>query len=266
MNRKSLLTSAIMTFVLTASVLVSCKRDDKVTPTTSSGMAKVNMYLTDAPANYDALYIDIQKVEVMMEGSATLTINPVRPGVYNLLKFRNGLDTLLARADFPTGKISQIRLILGVNNSVVVDGITYALNTPSAQESGLKLNLKQELVAGGSYDMWLDFDAGKSVVETGNGKFNLNPVITAFSTTTDGRIKGYALPASALVTVYASDGVNTYSAIPESDGFFLFKGLPEGKYRLTYDAALLTYTDVSLNNIEVKYGTTTDVGITILSP
>lgn len=199
-----------------------------------------------------------------MEGSAAVMLDPVRPGVYNLLDFRNGLDTLLLRADIPAGKISQIRLILGTNNSVVVDGKTESLNTPSAQQSGLKLNLKEEFEAGGSYDVWIDFDAGKSIVETGNGKFQLKPVIRAYSQLTDGRIKGYVQPVLAGIKVYATIGGETYSAIPAADGFYQFTGLPEGAYSITYDAALVTYVDVTVNNINVTYGQTVDLGTTVL--
>lgn len=242
--------------------LFSCKNDD--TPEPNGGTAKVTMRLTDAPGDYDAVYIDIQKVEVTVEGSAAIELTPVRPGIYNLLDFRNGLDTLLVQADIPAGKVGQIRLILGNNNSVVVNGQTHALTTPSGQQSGIKLNLQETLVAGSAYVFWIDFDAGKSIVETGSGKYNLKPVIRAYSATTDGQVKGYVLPAAALTTVYITDGVDTYTAIPNPDGFFIIKGLPQGTYSVTFDASVALYTDVTLSNINVTYGQVTDLGVTTL--
>lgn len=240
----------------------SCTKNSDSNAT--GGKAKVTMRLTDAPGDYDAVYIDIQKVEVTVEGSAAVELMPVRPGVYNLLDFRNGLDTLLVQAEIPAGKVGQIRLILGDNNSVVVNGQNYALTTPSAQQSGLKLNLQEELVAGGAYEFWIDFDAGKSIVETGSGKYMLKPVIRAYSATTNGQIKGYVLPAAALTTVYVTDGIDTYSAIPNPDGFFIIKGLPQGTYSVTLDASVALYTDVTLSNINVTYGQVTDLGVTTL--
>ena len=260
---------AAVAVLATTFLFAACKKDsddNNVNVQPSDNTASVNFHLTDAPADYDAVYIDIQEVEVTMEGSAAVSLAPVRPGVYNLLDFRNGLDTLLLRADLPAGKISQIRLILGSNNSVVVDGTTHAMTTPSAQQSGLKLNLKQEFVAGGSYDVWIDFDAGSSIVVTGNDKYMLKPVIRAYSAETDGRIRGYILPLNALVTVYATNGTETYAAIPRNDGFFLFAGLPEGTYSVTFDAAAVAFTDVTYNDINVTYGQTTEMATTILSP
>jgi hypothetical protein len=260
--KKTSILAAFTVLMMAVGTMVSCKKNNDAIP--SGQTAHVNMKLTDAPADYDALYIDIQRVEVTMEGSAAIQLTPIRPGIYDILKLKNNLDTLLVRADLAAGKISQIRLILGANNSVVVDGTTYPLNTPSAEESGLKLNLNAQLVAGGSYDIWLDFDVAKSVVATGSGKYNLKPVVKAFTAETDGRIKGYVLPGAALVTVYATNGIETYAAIPDVDGFFVFKGLQEGKYTVTMDASLITFTDVTINNIDVKFGTTTDLGTTVL--
>lgn len=261
--KRKIFAPAIIAAMAATLMFTSCQKNDDQ-PVNTQGTAKVNMHLTDDPAAYDAVYIDIQKVEVTMEGSAAVSLAPIRPGIYNLLDFRNGLDTLLLRADVPAGKVGQIRLVLGSNNSVVVDGTSYPLNTPSAQESGLKLNLKESFVAGGSYDVWIDFDAGKSINQTGNGKYMLKPVIRAYSQLTDGRIKGYVLPGPALATVYVTNGVDTYTAIPGPDGYFMFVGLPEGTYSVTYDASVASFIDVTVDNINVKYGTTIDLGTKIL--
>jgi hypothetical protein len=251
---------------ITLLALPACNKDEGTDPKNNDQQkATVRFHLTDAPANYDAVYIDVQQIEVTVEGSAAVTLDPVRKGVYDLMQYRNGLDTLLLSASLPPGKVSQIRLILGTNNSVVVDGETHSLNTPSAQTSGLKLNLQQEIVAGGAYDFWLDFDAGQSIVETGNGKYNLKPVIRAYSSLTNGRVKGYVLPGAALVTVYAINGTDTFTAIPNSSGYFMFTGLPDGNYTIVYDAASLIYIDVTLNNIAVTYGQEVDLGTKVIS-
>lgn len=270
MKARKMLFTALSLVAISALTFTACNKsndDGDTNPDPSSGKAQVDFHLTDGPADYDAVYIDIQEVEVTMEGSAAVTLAPIRPGIYNLLDFRNGLDTLLVRADLPPGKVGQIRLVLGSDNSVVVNGVTEPLNTPSAQQSGLKLNLQEEFVAGGVYDVWIDFDAGKSIVETGNGKYNLKPVIRAYSALTDGRIEGYVLPSAALVTVYVSDGVNTYAAIPAADGYYRISGLPEGNYTVTFDADAATpYVDVTLTNVAVVYGQSTNLGTETLVP
>jgi hypothetical protein len=261
MFRKSKLT--ILFAMLCAGVsLVACKKNDD--DGNSTGNATLNMRLTDAPGEYDAVNLDIQKIEVTMAGSSAVSLTPARPGVYDILRFRNGLDTLLAQTTIPAGTVNQIRLVLGSNNSVVVDGQTHALNTPSAQESGLKLNLNTKLEQDKAYTFWIDFDAAKSINQTGNGKYQLKPVIRAYSELTDGRIKGYVLPAASLTTVYAINGTDTFSAIPAANGYFMMRGLPEGNYTVIYDAGLITFKDMTKTNIAVKFGAEVDLGTTTL--
>jgi hypothetical protein len=56
------------------------------------------------------------------------------------------------------------------------DSVLYDLETPSAEQSGLKIKIDKNL--GFTTDsLTLDFDADKSILETGNGKFILKPVI-----------------------------------------------------------------------------------------
>jgi hypothetical protein len=258
----------LITALLLATGLYSCKKDDTTNNPNNpnnTNTAKVSMHLTDGPADYDAVYIDIQSVEFTVSGSNAVTLLPIRAGVYDLLHFRNGLDTLLMTATVPAGTVSQIRLLLGPNNSVVVDGVPHDLGTPSAQESGLKLNLKETLVAGGSYDMWIDFDAGKSILQTGNGKYKLKPVIRAYSAATNGRIKGYALPFASFTTVYAINGVDTFAAIPSTiDGFYMLSGLPAANYTVWFDAGAVPYIDTTYYNVPVTFGLETNLGTTIL--
>jgi hypothetical protein len=251
---------AVGLFVAIITGLFACKKKDEAKKT-----AQLNVHLTDAPASYDAVNIDIQKVELTMSGGAAVTIIPYRAGVYNVLDFNNGLDTLLARYSVPEGTVQQIRLVLGTNNSIVVDGTTYPLNTPSAQESGVKLNLHESFVANGSYDVWVDFDAAKSIVQTGNGSFKLKPVIRAYSALTNGRIQGNVLPLAAMATVYAINGTDTSAAIPASaDGYFSIGGLAEGSYNLMVVPAITPWLTYS-STVSVSFGVVANVGTITLT-
>jgi hypothetical protein len=60
-----------------------------------------------------------------------------------------------------------------VNNQI------FLLETPSAQQSGLKINIHLDVNAGILYQMWPDFDAGHSITKAGNNKYMLKPVIRA---------------------------------------------------------------------------------------
>jgi hypothetical protein len=252
--------------LLIAAGLSSCSKDDAGGSSTATGKASVSFHLTDAPGAYDAVNVDIRQVVVITDQGET-TLTPVKAGVYNLLEFSNGLDVLLCQSDLPAGHISQMRLVLGSNNSVVVDGKSYPLNTPSAQQSGLKFNFHQELKANASYHVWIDFDAGKSVVKTGKDSYNLKPTVRAYTELTNGKIKGVVLPLLAQPIVFAIKGSDTLSAIPASDGHFVFSGLAEGNYSLWYNVAAGSgFSATVKTNVAVSFGTITDVGTVTLLP
>lgn len=223
----------------------------------SSDTTRVSVRLTDAPGDYQEVNVDITGVEFKMDGQ--LVNLDVTTGVYNLLDFVNGLDTLLASEEVESGTLSQVRLILGDNNTVMVDGVVYQLATPSAQQSGLKLNMNSELTPGVDYDLLLDFDASKSIVRTGNGKYQLKPVLRAIHEATTGSIQGSvstSLSLPAVVTV--SNGTVIFTSSTDANGNFLVRGLEPGAYTVTI-TPVLPLQPVTLTNVNVTVGAKTEI-------
>ena len=248
-------------------VFLSCKKNNGSSVADSS----MSVYLVDAPAAYDRVFIDIQSVQVKAsaDGSESewQTLNISRPGVYNLLNFKNGIDTLLGTLKLPAGRINQLRLVLGSNNSVVLNGISYPLTTPSAQQSGLKLQIKADLIAGIDYRIWIDFDAARSIIQTGNGSYILKPVIRTFTQAESGAIKGFALPVLAKGWVFAIANVNdTVSSTPADllTGAYLLRGLPAATYKVSFRATAGLFRDTTIANVAVTTGVVTDLGILTL--
>lgn len=239
--------------------LAGCDKDDK-----DGGKVQVAMHLTDGPADYDAVWLDVQEIEVKIDEN-WISMPLLYPGQYDILRFRNGNDTLMGVTMMPVGRLQEIRLVLGNNNSVVVNGTPYPLTTPSAHSSGYKIKINETLTAGASYDVWIDFDAARSIHQTGSGTYMLKPVTHAYTQLTNGRIKGYVLPPTANATVYAIQGVDTFAAIPAPDGFYLISGLPSGSYQVWIDAdAASLYQDITIPNVSVSFGVVTDLGVTTL--
>jgi hypothetical protein len=242
-------------FIITLGLLINSCKKESVDPRDPT---PYYVSMTDAPGDYTEVNVDIKAVEVKGNGQ-TVLLN-INAGVYNLLDFTNGLDTMIATGSLYIQTVQEIRLILGPNNTVVKNGITYALSTPSAQQSGLKIKVHQTLQPGIPYYVLLDFDANASIVEQGNGGYSLKPVIRAASVATSGSISGQVNPPGIIASVVATSGSNTYSTMAGANGYFMIPGLPAGLYDVTVTPAP-PYNPVTIHHIAVSIGGAANVGI-----
>lgn len=141
----------------------------------------------EQPGDFQEVNVDVIGVEIHYssgdDGSGWVSLR-TNKGIYNLLELQNNLFAVLAQpTDVPAGKVDQMRLKLGSDNTIKVDGVVHALSTPSAQQSGLKFNLNSTLAADVTYEVLIDFDSQKSIVLDGSGSYSLKPVIKVESIT-----------------------------------------------------------------------------------
>lgn len=263
--RTRLMISVLILSLISLTVLSSCKKND-----TTNGNARLKVYLTDDPGDYEAVYIDVKDVQINVTGDTTngwQSLQNVNAAAYDLLKLVNDDDTLLADANIPSGRLHQMRLILGTENYVKIQGTSQLikLETPSAQQSGLKLNIQQDVQDGILYTITLDFDVAKSIVKTGNSKYILKPTIRTILNAAGGSIKGVVMPKTFQSAVYAVQGVDTVaSTFTDSDGGYLLRGLAAGTYGVFYKPTDVTYKDSLRTNINVLLNTITKIDTTFL--
>lgn len=235
--------------------LFSCSKND-------TGKVRLQVALTDGPGNYEAVNIDVQDVLINYSDDADkgwTSLGGVEAGTYDVLQLANGKDAILADAQINSGKIQQIRLLLGPNNFVKINGQTYDLKTPSAQQSGLKLNIHQEVQEGMAYKLLMDFDASRSIVATGNGKYNLKPVIRTSLEAIGGSIKGYVKPNSFATAVYALQGADTVAGTYTVNGAYMLKGLNAGTYTVAFSPSDVTYQKQTKPDVNVMVNNITTV-------
>jgi hypothetical protein len=215
--------------------------------------------MTDAPGPYSAVNVDIQGIEITGNEKDVLSLS-VNKGIYNLLDFAGGKDTLIGSALLRTQQVSQIRFILGDRNSVVIDGKSYPLTVPSGAESGLKLQVHHNLQPGVAYKVLLDFDAYSSVIDQGNGTYQLKPVIRTVEQAVSGSIHGKISPSLMCMVKAVNANGSSYFTQTSSTADFLLKGLQPGNYTL-----ILTpqspYSAKTITDVVVTNGNMTDVGV-----
>ncbi len=252
------------------------------------GQSKVSVYLTDGPGLFDQVLVDIRQLAVKVDTSAAgggwwkpgerfdghrcwnhdkedhqavWDTIAIQPGVYDLLNLANGADTLLASDLIPQGRILAFRLTLGEDNSLVKDSVSYPLNLlPDWHTVYIRVHGGDfEKLSSRHYKIWLDFDAGRSVVALHHGEFYLKPVLRAFAVSQTGRLAGRVLPADAQAVVSVYNDGDTLYAIPGRNGQFMLRGLEEGNYDVLVNASS-PYMDTTLTGVSVSTGKLTDLG------
>jgi len=214
--------------------------------------------LTDAPAcGFEAVNVTVSKVRVHQSDNASenaggwtdITLNPPRP--INLLdlndptKAPNFALANLGETPLEPGHYTQLRLVLEDNNGnnptanwVVLEGDNpqdptkrIPLETPSAIRSGIKLIHQFTVQSGQRVDLLLDFDACKSIVQTGNATYKLKPVIKVIPYALNG-IEGFVhtnLLGNKVVVSAQLDGKIVRATVPntQTGKFFLAHLAPD---------------------------------------
>ena len=243
-------TATLLAALSTAGLLAACGGGGGG----SQGTGTLGVSMTDAPAcGYDAVNVTVRAVRVHQAGNAGTNeggwaeIVLPAPKKINLLDLTNGVLEDLGQTTLPAGRYTQLRLLLDPNNgnaranSVVpttAPATEISLDTPSAVQSGIKLNGQFDVVAGQRTDLVLDFDACKSVVTKGNGGYALKPVISVIPTTLNG-IDGYVdaalLPSNVLVSAQ-QNGEVIRTTVPDAAGKFTLARLVPGNYDVVITA------------------------------
>jgi hypothetical protein len=259
---KTILKIAIPVAAILMLLLLGCKKENS---SFSKGKQQLKVYLTDNPVNFQAVNINIQKVEVKIEVDSSgferefWETLQIRTGIYNILNFRNGVDTLLAQGFVTSGEIKKLRITLGSGNSVVVDNVTYPL-TLKKPEVMIDIDDISEINSA-SFKIHIDFDACGSIIRISNNQFELQPRIRTFDNDHDGRIEGKVLPKDAKAIVSVTANGQTLIALPDGDdGEFKIRGIKAGSVDLEINATAGGYRDTVIKNIrvgsrELKLGT-----------
>ena len=256
----------------------SCKKSSSTNNTSTK--KNLSVYLTDNPAQYSSVFIDIKSVEVKIDENLnhdshyadndkdddndlkdhdqygrwdTLSI---KPGIYDILKFRNGVDTLIATGKLPPCRIGKIRITLNNKNFIVISNKSY----PLILKPGIKKYLYAKIVEddldisqSGNISLFIDFDAAGSIEEK-EDNFYLKPVIKPFGNNKFGIIQGKVSPIEAEPIVRAMTESDTSFAIPnKGGGDFKFRGLKQGYYKIYYKG-YNGYKDTTLKSISVTKG------------
>jgi hypothetical protein len=134
---------------------------------TPSGRGNLELRLVDAPADdVKEIVVTITRVEAHVAGGGGWMVLAEKTATIDLLKLQGGSFVQLGVAQFPGGKITQLRLYVkedGPNYVTTPDGQQHHLTVPSGPESGIKIKGGFDWAACDSGNLTLDFDGKKSI-------------------------------------------------------------------------------------------------------
>lgn len=151
--------------------------------TPHSGALGIKMTNTSR-SSFGAVNVEIIALSVFYENKKVGDFGwinlPVKPKIYNLTLLQDGLETMLASSNtLPAGRISQVRLVLGSQNSVTwadqdgrhffplsLTNYTNLVNVDATVNEGMNLFLT------------LDFNAARSVNFEGNNEGTLTYLLS----------------------------------------------------------------------------------------
>ncbi|WP_288379141.1 DUF4382 domain-containing protein [uncultured Massilia sp.] len=238
--------------LLGAAVLVACGGEmggERPAPVNTLGTLAVS--LTDAPAcGFDAVNVTVDKVRVhrsaaALEGDAGWTdiaLHPARK--INLLNLSNGALEALGQATLEAGHYAQLRLVLGADaggmaHTVVPHDGRSELPLETRDADSIRLAGAFEVRAGHATEVVLDFDACKSVLTRGKGRYALKPSVKVVPVAANG-ITGFvstALLGHGVQVSAQQDGVIVGATTPDpATGEFFLSRLAPGDYDVVITA------------------------------
>jgi len=268
---------------------------------TAGGSGRVAVQLTDAPFPYaEVSRVDVFVVRVDAKTATTDSAGAANANdmsgwttlatpnaSINLLDLQGGKVSTLGTATLPNGTYQGFRIVIDPAQSSITlkDGSKPDIKWPSANRSGIKVNLTAPLVVSSDSSVFIiDFDIGRSFVMRGNDIRNngllFKPVVNAVATDITGTVSGTVKADStngtavagatvellkdntALTDTVSANVVRTTST--DANGLFTFGFVLPGTYELRvtppatmtgYKATLLS-SGVTLANSQTLSGLT----------
>jgi hypothetical protein len=231
--------------VALAFLVVGCSKDD-VGPNGNDTAEKgtFTVAMTDSPADYEALDVEILKIEAYLQGEGWVTLEN-EAATYSVLELNNGVQTTIAsqtKAETKTGVYTMLKLTFGSNNRLQLnEAATLELGPLYVHTNGLLdlrfegekeviIEVDEEVSSKTGASVLLDFNVASSIKKDVQD-YVIDPVIAEIKNTQTG-VRGQVQgAASAMVEVSNESG--TFSTYINAEGEFLLRGMDEGTYTLT---------------------------------
>lgn len=167
----------------------------------------LNIYLTDAPTDFEAIYITLDSLSVHTSSSTSIDGNDTNESgwrvvtqphtTFNVLQLSSDTPTKAGQLQLAVGNYTSMQGVVGTrsdggptiaegydthpyaNYVVLRGGAVSELEIPSY---ALKINHNFSIIKNGNINMLIDFDTKNSIKQIGNGTYKITPVIKVTTT------------------------------------------------------------------------------------
>jgi len=251
----------ILLFLLFGICLIySCEQAD------SGPKSLLNLVLVDTPAKWDSVLVEIEGVEleILVQGRETeaqIFYLEYKTGdkqirVSDLI---GGQGLIIGRAQLPAGKVIGLRVQMGKNHMLYQEKKGYSIPLVDPNNVFVPLVAELDLEAGIAYDVILDMDLEKSILQktTSPLSFLLDPFFTLIEGASSGELQGTVSPLTLKPAIFLIQGTDSISTHATTSGGYLFRVDP-GNYSLYFDPKDVRYVGETVSNIIIEQGKTTN--------
>ncbi|MEB2783416.1 DUF4382 domain-containing protein [Algoriphagus persicinus] len=237
----------------------------------SSPKALLNLILIDSPAKWDSVFVEIEGVdiEVLVQGRETQSqtfyleykSGDKRIKISDLVA---GNALLLGRSELPIGQIINATIILGNDHSMFLKEKKFDLALSDPSENKISLATSIDIEQGTSYDILLDLDLEKSIVQVSESPltYGLDPRFTLTKGAGTGKISGVIKPLTLYPALILTGEKDTFSTHTDASGKYNLR-VPAGSYEIYFDAKDDLYLDTAFSVDVVERNDTLLIPVTL---
>lgn len=235
-------------YIFVIAIFISCTPDgggraEPPPPTDVKG--KIAFKLTDDPGSFAYFKIDIAGIDYNVSADPNITTGWVEMtaqniGIIDIINYSNGRELPLGAVELLPDTVNQLRIRFGTRNSFAIwsgpPGGNFAFFDMALHPSivnGLVIPYPVKVLPNNTKQVYLDFNASTSRVQTGPTSWQFLPTVRVFESTMVSALEGYVQPKEAkpyVRVIYlnhstATDHYDTAYGYPDQTGYFKILGL-----------------------------------------
>ena len=252
--------------------IAGCEKED-IVPQTNTRTGIIAVKMTDSPAKYAALDVEITSVEIYSQPSGWVILAKA-PRIISVLKLTNGANVALTRQnEIKVGHYTRLKINFGNLNKLGLnenDDFAQAgpkmVNLQFLGEKAIIVDIDVVVKPMAYSEILLDFQAAQSIIKT-RGVYFLKPVISVITNPRTGVMGDLEANAYLGITgsIFAVHGHDTISTYTNNEGKFILRGMKEGVYKIIIMPALFNPHAIYpqnhfINGVIISEGQITNLG------